>query len=130
MKIMSFLVSDAATDSAGKLNILGAFDTVNVGMVPATISHMAISLRIRFDNKESGDYPFKLEVKTPEGKDVVPSLNGNIHVEKSDNIISPHTNLIFNLNNVKVQTLGKHEVKISINGETIDSLPLYVSVLK
>ncbi|NPD75320.1 hypothetical protein [Oceanispirochaeta sp. M1] len=126
MKVLSFLTSDAATDSFGKLNILGAFDTIQMKQIPAIHPVMSISLRILFEHDEVGDHHFTLKFLTPEKKDVVPPLEGDINITKIKETHIPSTiNLIFNMNNVNFSTLGTYELQVIISGKIIDRLNIY-----
>jgi hypothetical protein len=49
-----FALCDAATDSGGKLNVLGAFDSLQVGAYPTVYPHCAVAVRIRFRRIEQG----------------------------------------------------------------------------
>ena len=48
MQVEIFSISDAATSENGKLNILGAFDTIWVRQFPALYPHCAVAVRMRF----------------------------------------------------------------------------------
>ena len=48
MNIEAFLLCDAATGHQGKLNVLGAFDTIYAKQLPVIHPACAIALRIRF----------------------------------------------------------------------------------
>ena len=54
MDIQIAALCDAATDSHGKLNILGTFDTINAGQMPAVHPQCSIALRLVFSKMEEG----------------------------------------------------------------------------
>ena len=53
MYIEVMALCDAATESQGKLNILGTFDTIFTQKLPVMCSHSAVALRVRFNQIES-----------------------------------------------------------------------------
>jgi len=59
MNIELFVLCDAATDQQGKLNILGAFDSLWAQKVPVSHPQCAVALRIRFSKIEEGEHNIK-----------------------------------------------------------------------
>lgn len=78
MRIEVFSLCDAATVEAGKLNILGAFDSIWVSAFPAVHPQCAIALRIRFDAIEKGEHKIVVNFVDADGKNVIPSAQGVI----------------------------------------------------
>ena len=64
MDIQIAALCDAATDSHGKLNILGTFDTINAGQLPAVHPQCSIALRLVFSKMEEGHKELKLNPET------------------------------------------------------------------
>ena len=57
MHIEVFSLCDAATvDAGGKLNILGAFDTIWAANIPVVYPHFGVALRVRFNSIERGEH--------------------------------------------------------------------------
>ena len=54
MQIQLAVLCDAATDYAGKLNILGTFDTLITSQLPAIHPQCSIALRLTFQKQEEG----------------------------------------------------------------------------
>src|SRR4029434_1912366 len=60
MNIQVAVLCDAATDENGKLNLLGAFDTIYTQQLPAVHPQCSIALRITFGNEDEGSHKLKL----------------------------------------------------------------------
>ncbi|MHC4158749.1 MAG: DUF6941 family protein [Planctomycetota bacterium] len=84
MNIEAFLLCDCATDSQGKLNVLGAFDSIYVKQVPAVHHSCAIAARIRFSKIEQGPHKIRINVIDQDGREVAPRLEDEISVKVPD----------------------------------------------
>ena len=129
MKLEIISLCDAATDGAGKLNILGAFDTVVAPATPFKYQHMALALRIRFTRGEAGDHKVKIHFMDADGRKVIPDLDGKIAIALAPDADSAVGNLIINLNNVEFRTSGEHSINVLIDGVLAHALPLFVRIL-
>ncbi|MGA2916694.1 MAG: hypothetical protein ABSE89_11780 [Sedimentisphaerales bacterium] len=123
MDIEAFLLCDAATDQGGKLNVLGAFDTVFSGQVPATHPACAVALRIRFTRIEEGRHPFRICVIDEDGSEVFPRLEGNISVRVPPQADSSIVNVIANLQRLTLPRYGKYRIDLAIDSQHKASLP-------
>ena len=70
MKLELFVLCDAATVSGGKLNILGAFDTIHSNHFPALHPQCALALRMRFSRMEEGLHKIRLTLVDADGRSV------------------------------------------------------------
>jgi hypothetical protein len=127
MNIEAFLLCDAATDERGKLNVLGAFDTIFSKQMPAIHPACTVALRIRFEKVEEGEHRVRLQIIDLDGKPVSPKLEGNITVRVPDNVDSSVVNLILNIQGQKFENYGKFNIQLAIDGAKESSLPLLVS---
>jgi hypothetical protein len=126
MKTELVTLCDAATDSGGKLNILGCFDCVWVRQVPATHPHCAIALRLRFNRVEEGDHRFRVNFMDEDGQAVVPTIDGSLTVHFGLNDESTIANLILNIQQIKLAKYGQYSIDVAIDGRQEASLPLFV----
>ncbi len=126
MRVECFTICDAATESQGKLNILGAFANIWARQMPVKHPHCAIALRVRFFDGEEGNHPIVLTFADADGQSVIPPLNGNLGVQIQGAAGSAVANLILNLNNLELKEYGEYTIDIMIDGEHAASLPLYV----
>lgn len=130
MDIEIFALCDAATDSGGKLNILGAFDRIYVRQLPAVHPHCAIALRVRFDRIEAGEHRVRISLVDADGKPVIPNLDGNINVTIPPEVPSICANLVLDINGLKFDKAGMYSVDLAIGGRHEKSLPLTVVQVK
>ena len=126
MNIEAFLLCDAATQQQGKLNILGAFDTIFAGKVPVRHPACAVAFRIRFERFEDGEHPFRIGVIDEDGNTIGPKLEGNVKIEIPNNTESTVSNFILNLQQLEFKKYGQYRIDLVIDGQTSGSLPFYV----
>ncbi|NOT30606.1 MAG: hypothetical protein HOP15_09195 [Planctomycetes bacterium] len=129
MNIEAFLLCDAATDSQGKLNVLGAFDSFFVNEVPAAHPHCAVVLRLRVDRAEQGEHTITLHLIDEDGKHVIQPLEGRLRVQVTPNQTAT-SNLILNLQGLKLPRIGELAFHLQIDGKPAGSLPLYIRKLQ
>ena len=126
MNVEAFVLCDCATDSFGKLNVLGAFDTISPPQMPAVYPSCAIAARIRFDKTEEGKHRVRITVSDEDGNKMIPPLNADLNVGVRDDRASSISNLILNLQRLKFEKYGEFTVNLAIDGQHIASVPLYV----
>ncbi len=128
MNIEAFLLCDAATDSNGKLNVLGAFDSFFVQEVPAAHPHCAVVLRLRVDRAEQGEHTITLHLIDEDGQHVMQPLEGRLRVSVVPNQTAT-SNLILNLQGLKLPRFGELAFHLQVDGKPAGSLPLYIRKL-
>ncbi len=126
MQTEIFSLSDAATADAGKLNILGAFDTICAPALPALHPQCAIALRIRFDAIERGEHRITVNFVDADGRPIIPPANGAINVDFPEGQPSGSANLILNLQGLKLERYGEYSIDLAIDGRLEAHLPLFV----
>ena len=128
MNIEAFLLCDAATDSHGKLNLLGAFDSFFVNEVPAVHPHCAVVLRLRLERAEQGEHSITLHLIDEDGKHVMQPLEGRLRVQGTASATAT-SNLILNMQGLKLARFGELAFHLQIDGKPAASLPLYIRKL-
>src|SRR5712672_3076238 len=78
METEIFTLCDFAQDAGGKLTIVGTFDQIGSKTFPVTHPSCSLACRLRFSEKEQGTHDFKLRLVDIKGKEVIPSIEGNI----------------------------------------------------
>ena len=126
MEVEIFALCDAANNIAGKLSMLGAFDTINVKELPAVHPHCAIALRMRFLRIEEGDHKIRIEMVNEDGKKIGPKLDGGVKINIPEGTQSASVNLCLGINNLKIEKFGNYEINLAIDGRQVNSLPLMV----
>ena len=126
MNIEAFLLCDCATDQRGKLNVLGAFDSIYAKKTPIVHPACTVATRIRFDRIEEGDHKVRIDVVDQDGKAIAPRLDANISVKVRADAGSSVVNLILNLQRLKFENYGEYRIDLAIDGKVEGSLPFSV----
>ncbi|OHB44068.1 MAG: hypothetical protein A2178_01305 [Planctomycetes bacterium GWC2_49_10] len=126
MNIEAFVLCDAATESGGKLNVLGAFDTVFARELPVVHPFCAVALRLRFERIEEGEHKVRISFVEEDGKNVLPPLDGAVNIHFAPGQPSACANLILNLSGVKFPKFGQCSIDLALDGRFEKSLPLFV----
>lgn len=126
MEIETFVLCDAATDYRGKLNILGTFDTIHTVKLPVVWPHCALALRVRFSTIEEGEHRVRISFMDEDGKPVLPPLDGAVRVKFGPAAKTMATNLILNMDRIKLERSGEYAINLAIDGRQERSLPLYL----
>ena len=129
MDVEVFALCDAATDSGGKLNVLGAFDRINSRKFPLVHPHCAIALRVRFDRIEEGNHRVKISLIDEDGKSIIPGIDGNIGIKFPGEVQSVCANMVLNMNGLKFERAGQYSIELALDGRHEKSLPVNVVAL-
>ncbi|MBF0121798.1 MAG: hypothetical protein HQL21_00135 [Candidatus Omnitrophica bacterium] len=126
MVVEIFSLCDAATSENGKLNLLGAFDTIWVKQFPAVYPHCTVAIRIRFSSLEAGSHRLDVRFMDEDGKNILPTAGGPLQITMPEGQRSVSTNLILNIQSLKLERPGEASLELSIDGQLIVSLSLFV----
>jgi hypothetical protein len=127
MKLEIFTLCDSAIDYAGKLCILGAFDSVQGKTTPVVVQHCAIAGRLRFHRIEEGKHKLTVTVADQDGKIILPKIEAELGVSIGETAQSAAVNLVMAVNRLKLEEFGEYTVDLGIDGVHLGSLPLYCS---
>ena len=126
MNIQVAVLCDAATDSAGKLNVLGTFDTIITQQLPAVHPQCSIALRATFSSGEEGKHKLKLTFVNEDGKPVMPSMDIPVEVALPEETHFISRNFIINIQQLKFETPGFYSIDIALDDKEQMSIPLLV----
>ena len=126
MNIEVFSLCDAATSDQGKLNMLGAFDTLWATKFPVIHPQCTIALRVRFVSIEKGEHNITVNFVDADGKHIISPAKGMIKVNFAEDQRSGSTNLILNIQGLKLEKEGQYSIDLAIDGSIKASLPLFV----
>ena len=126
MKIEVFALCDAATDTRGKLNILGTFDQIYAAKMPVVHPACAIALRMRFDKMEEGAHKVNIQLVNPDGIPVFQPMEGEVHPRMAEDIDSVAVNLILNFQHIKFEEFADYQINLALDDVTEATLPLRV----
>jgi hypothetical protein len=130
MKLEIFTLCDAATEVAGKLNILGSFDHIWTKETPVNYPLCAVAAKVRFWKVEEGNHRIRLNFADEDGKLVMPSIDASVAVRTGVDEPSATANLILHIQQLKLQNYGEYTMDLAIDGRQEGSVPLYVRELK
>lgn len=130
MQIEVFSLCDAATSGGGKLNMLGAFDTIWAKKMPVVHPQCTVALRIRFHSSEGTKHEVSVKLIDADGKHVVPPTSGTINIKYLEGQRSNSANLILNIQGLKLEKYGEYSIDLAIAGQSRASLPLFVKERK
>ncbi|MHC4482097.1 MAG: DUF6941 family protein [Planctomycetota bacterium] len=126
MEVEAFLLCDCATDSQGKLNVLGAFDTIFATRTPIAYPACTVAARIRFSRIEQGEHNIRINVIDEDGKEISPRLERTISIQVAENDNSSFANIILNFQGLKLKRYGEYRVDLAIDGRQEATVPLKV----
>ncbi len=126
MNIEAFCLCDAATNEAGKLNMLGAFDTIWAEKFPIIHPQCAVALRLRFDAIEKGNHPVSINIVDADGKHVVPPLSGVVTIAMPEGQETVSINFIVNIQGLKIEKPGALSIDLAVDSRHELSLPIYI----
>jgi hypothetical protein len=124
MEIEAALLCDAATDQNGKLNVLGAFDTAFSANYPMVLPHCAVAFRMRFSKVEEGEHRIRVRFADEDGRPVLPPLEAGVKVGFAPGQDSAVSNLILNIQGLKLPKPGSYAIDMAVDGRHEKSLPL------
>jgi hypothetical protein len=122
LEILSFC--DAAADYAGKLNIIGATDTIIVPTLPARYPRCSIVMRFRVARIEEGQHAVRLMIIDMDGG-AITNVDGTMNIKLTSGVSSA-VNLIINFNNLELKEAGEYAIEVAVDGMQMSSMPLFV----
>jgi hypothetical protein len=127
MNIQVAVLCDAATDDNGKLNLLGAFDTIYAPQMPAFHPQCAVALRVTFQPGDEGTRRLSLNIINADGRSILQVSNlPSVAVALPDDAHFLTRNFIVNIQQLKFDEPGLYSVDVRLDDETVASVPLLV----
>ena len=126
MNIQVAVLCDAATDDNGKLNLLGAFDTIFARELPAIHPQCAVALRVTFLAGDEGKRQLKLNFVDADGRAIMPPMEIPVEVSLPDDMHFGTRNFIVNIQQLKFETPGLFSMDLLLDGLPQANIPLLV----
>jgi hypothetical protein len=126
MNVQIAVLCDAATDYAGKLNLLGTFDTIVTQQLPAVHPQCSVALRIVFSKVEEGQHKVKMNFVDEDGRFVMPSIDIPVDVMLPPDASFVARNFLINIQQLKFEKPGQYAIDIAVDGRQESSIPLQV----
>jgi hypothetical protein len=129
MNIQVAVLCDAATDDNGKLNLLGAFDTIFAPQLPAVHPQCAVALRVTFMSGDEGARKLKLNFVNADGKSIMPPIEIPISVALPEDAHFVTRNFVVNIQGLKFPEAGLYSVDVRLDDQSHSAIPLWVKNL-
>jgi hypothetical protein len=126
MNIQVAVLCDAATDDNGKLNLLGAFDTIYTQQLPAIHPQCSIAMRVTFFNEDEGKHNLQFNFVDADGHSIAKFPPIPVEVTLPEDMHFGTRNFIVNLQQLKFDNPGLYSIDISLDARPQASIPLLV----
>ncbi|MBM3882943.1 MAG: hypothetical protein FJ387_25025 [Verrucomicrobia bacterium] len=126
MNVQIAVLCDAATDYGGKLNLLGAFDTLMARQWPATHPHCAVAVRVAFERAEEGPRELVMNLVDEDGQPVMPPIQIPFEVNVPADAIQISRNFIVNIQHLKFERPGYYALEVAVGQQRVAGIPLHV----
>jgi len=131
MNIQVAVLCDAATDDNGKLNLLGAFDTIRASQFPAIHQQCSIALRLTFFSGDEGKHNLRINFVDADGHSIMADLPPiPVEVALPDDMHFGTRNLLVNIQKLKFDQPGIYSIDIALNDRPQTSIPLLVKQIE
>jgi Family of unknown function (DUF6941) len=130
MNIQVAVLCDAATDDNGKLNLLGAFDTIFTPQLPAVHPQCAVALRVTFASGDEGARKLKLNFVDADGKSIMPPVEIPVTVTLPEDAHFLTRNFIVNIQGLKFSETGVYSVDVRLDDKSEAAIPLWIKMLE
>jgi len=125
MQTEIFALCDAATVAAGKLNILGSFDTIWAQSFPCNHPLCAVVCKLRFDVGEEGRHFIEMHFCDPDMRPVLAPIRQDFEIKIPGHQSQTHIHVWQHLG-FHLERPGEYYFELKIDGETKSRIPLYV----
>ena len=125
MKIELFTFCDFAQENAGKLTIVGTFDTIISRNFPCIHPQLSVVIRLRFDLWEFANHQFRIETRDLNGAMMINPIQGNLDVKGAGNATAV-SHLVFTISNLHFKKSGVVNFTLYIDDKELSSIPLYL----
>lgn len=126
MECELFTLSDYAENYNGKLTIVGTFDSIGATTLPHVHPNLAISLKMRFSEKEFGNHPVQIRLIDTSGKEYT-KINGQLTVARPNpGMTYSSANLVMRFNNLTFPDIGRYTFELDVDGNWQAAAPIHV----
>lgn len=130
MNIQVAVLCDAATDDRGKLNLLGAFDTIITPQLPAVHPQCSVAMRVTFSQADEGQHKLRLSFVDADGRSIMPNFPPvPVQVALPEDTHFLTRNFIVNIQQMKFEQPGLYSIDVFLDDRQEASIPLLVKHL-
>ncbi len=129
MQVKLAILADYANITAeGKLNILGVFDRIHVGALPAIHAQMQLILRLEAHAVErERKHALEIRLHGPDGQ-IVFDLGGDVVPRGGGPGQAIASNQIIGINNLELPVAGEYSFAIFVDNDLKLEVPLFVEI--
>jgi hypothetical protein len=124
LEILTFC--DAATEYGGRLNILGATDTITAPLVPFKYPNCAVVARLRAARIEEGNHTVRLMIIDADGQPIL-NVDGRMEIRFHQGK-GGAMNMIINAHQLEFKSAGDYAIEIAVDGIQLGSSALFVQL--
>ncbi|HZV34226.1 MAG TPA: hypothetical protein VFB72_06570 [Verrucomicrobiae bacterium] len=128
MDIQIAVLCDAATESGGKLNLLGAFDAICAPQLPVVHPQCSIALRMSFTKVEDGPHKLRFSFVDEDGKSIMPGIDLPFEVRVPEEALFVTTNFIVSIQQLRFEKEGLYSIDVAMDGRREAAIPLVVKL--
>lgn len=128
MDIQIAVLCDAATESGGKLNLLGAFDAICAPQMPIVHPQCSIALRMSFTKVEEGPHKLRFSFVDEDGKSIMPGIDLPFEVRVPEEALFVTTNFIVSIQQLRFEKEGLYSIDVAMDGRREAAVPLVVKM--
>lgn len=126
MKIDLFVACDYAADYAGKLTLVGIFDSLGATQLPVLHPQLCVAVKLRFDDTEAGPKRARFSLSDADGREVLQPLDMPIAAPPAAETSFSIVNIVMNISAVRFDRYGEHSLDLAIDGAHVASAPLFI----
>jgi hypothetical protein len=126
MNVQIAVLCDAATDDRGKLNLLGAFDTIITTQLPAVHPQCSIALRVTFMGEDEGAHRLRLAFVDADGRNVMAPMDIPVEVQLPEDTHFVTRNFIINIQQMKFAQAGLYSIDAFFDDALAIGMPLLI----
>lgn len=124
MQVEIFTLCDAATQHAGKLNLLGTFDTLRFPEFPAESPPFAIVTAIRFAPEDGGHHELALVWHDADGDPIDISETRHTRLDPIDR--QDVAQDVWPFGGRTFFAPGDYQIELTVDGVAIAAIPIYI----
>ena len=123
MQLEIFTLCDAATEHAGKLNIIGTFDALRALEAPIAHPQCAIAGRLRFEQIEEGNHRVSLTFADEDGNIVMPKFDSTLAVHFAPGLRTVTSHFVMVIQQIRLPKFGEYTIDLAVDGRQLGSIP-------
>lgn len=128
MNVEIFCVCDfASVERTGKMNVVGAFDTIHLQKTPATHDAMSIAVKLRVSPEECEEAKkIRISFLDDSGLSIIPGLETQVSLDRESAGPTAPLQIAVGLLQTRLPSFGRYSIQLEIENKLLASIPLYV----